>query len=103
MLAVATKPTAEVPVFGNPARLRMSDCAGADVATTYPPMTINAICMVKTIRLQNPFPNAALTARGVAPFAKAPSETTTTAMATKMKASGKPALGPYGERDGESN
>ena len=44
--------------------------------------------MVKVIRLQNPLPNASLTASGDAPLTMAPSETTTTAMATKMKASG---------------
>src|SRR5262252_313567 len=49
---------------------------------------MKAICIVKVIRLQNPFPNASLTARGEAPLAMAPSETTTTPIATKMKASG---------------
>src|ERR1039458_10879430 len=49
---------------------------------------MKAICIVKVIRLQNPFPNASLTASGDAPLAIAPSETTTAAIATKMKASG---------------
>ncbi len=44
--------------------------------------------MVKVIRLQNPAPKAMLTDSGEAPLASAPSATTTTAMATKMKASG---------------
>src|SRR5208282_5094779 len=49
---------------------------------------MKAICIVKVIRLQNPLPNATLTASGDAPLAMAPIETTTTAIATKMKASG---------------
>jgi hypothetical protein len=49
---------------------------------------MKAICIVKIIRLQNPLPNATLTVSGDAPLAIAASETTTTAMATKMKASG---------------
>ncbi len=88
MLTAATSPTAPVPVFGAPAIARISRCAGAEVATTYPPMTMNAICMVKVIRLQKPLPNASLTAAGDAPLTIAPSATTTTPMATKMKASG---------------
>src|SRR6185312_14030623 len=51
-------------------------------------MATNAICMVKVIRLQNPLPKATLTAAGEAPFAIAAIATTTTAMATKIKASG---------------
>ena len=44
--------------------------------------------MVKVIRLQKPSPNARLTASGEAPLPNAASATTTTAIATKMKASG---------------
>ena len=66
----------------------MKRCAGGDVATTYPPIATKAICMVKVIRLQNPSPNARLIASGVAPLPSAASATTTTAIATKMKASG---------------
>ena len=62
--------------------------AGGDVATTYPPIATNAICIVKVIRLQKPPPNASLTASGEAPLASAAAATTTTAIATKMKASG---------------
>src|ERR1700750_2007349 len=51
-------------------------------------MATKAICMVKVIRLQNPLPNATLTATGEAPLSSAASATTTTAMATKIKASG---------------
>lgn len=87
MPTAATSPTALTPLWGMAARLRISRCAGAEVATTYPPMTTNTICMVKVIRPQKPSPNARLTAIGVAPSASATSETTTTAMATKMKAS----------------
>jgi hypothetical protein len=88
MLTAATSPIALTPLLGMPARLRISRCAGAEVATTNPPMTTNTICIVKVIRLQKPSPNARLMARGVAPLTRAASETTTTAMATKMKASG---------------
>src|SRR3954462_11993035 len=51
-------------------------------------MVTNTICMVNGIRLQNPSPNAFVTAVGGAPMASAPAATTTTAIATKMKASG---------------
>src|SRR6516164_812149 len=44
--------------------------------------------MVKVIRLQNPLPKAVLTAIGEAPLINAAAATTTTAIATKMKASG---------------
>jgi hypothetical protein len=44
--------------------------------------------MVKVIKLQKPLPNATLTATGEAPLISAASATTTTAMATKIKASG---------------
>src|SRR6516162_11268037 len=44
--------------------------------------------MVKVIRLQKPLPNAVLTAIGEAPLIRAASATTTTAIATKIKASG---------------
>ena len=88
MLTAATRPTAPVPVLGKSASQRISRCAGADVATTYPPMATKAICMVKVIRLQNPLPNATLTATGEAPLISAAAATTTTAMATKIKASG---------------
>src|ERR1700730_420059 len=40
------------------------------------------------MRLQNPSPNARLTARGEAPFPSAARATTTTAIATNTKASG---------------
>ena len=66
----------------------MSRAAGAEVATTYPPIATNAICMVKVIRLQNPSPKDWLTVSGEAPLIRAASETTTTAIATKTKASG---------------
>ncbi len=58
MLTAATSPTAPTPLLGTSAMPRMSRCAGAEVATTYPPITMKAICIVKVIRLQNPFPNA---------------------------------------------
>jgi len=51
-------------------------------------MATKAICMVKVIKLQKPLPNATLTATGEAPLISAASATTTTAMATKIKASG---------------
>src|SRR6516225_2550250 len=51
-------------------------------------MATNAICMVKVIKLQKPLPNATLTAVGEAPLISAANATTTTAMATKMNASG---------------
>src|SRR6185312_722095 len=51
-------------------------------------MATNAICMVKVIRLQKPLPKATLTVTGEAPFAIAAIATTTTAIATKIKASG---------------
>lgn len=88
MLTRATRPTAPVPVRGRSASQPISRCAGAEVATTYPPIATKAICMVKVIRLQKPLPKATLTATGEAPFARAATATTTTAMATKMKASG---------------
>jgi hypothetical protein len=44
--------------------------------------------MVKVIKLQKPFPKAVLTAIGDAPFAIAATATITTAMTTKMNASG---------------
>src|SRR5215475_2152312 len=44
--------------------------------------------MVKVIKLQKPSPKARVTAIGEAPLTSAASETTTTAMATKIKASG---------------
>ena len=44
--------------------------------------------MVNVIKLQKPFPNAALTAAGEAPLASEAAATTTTAMATKINASG---------------
>jgi len=42
----------------------------------------------KVIRLQKPLPNDWLTASGEAPLTSAAAATTTTAIATKMKASG---------------
>src|SRR5215510_13794283 len=51
-------------------------------------MATKAICMVNVIRLQKPLPKATLTATGDAPLIRAASATTTTAMATKIKASG---------------
>src|SRR5436305_6887709 len=51
-------------------------------------MATKAICIVNVIKLQKPLPNATLTAVGEAPLTSAASATTTTAMATKMKASG---------------
>src|SRR5260370_25011181 len=88
MLTAATSPTARVPVLGKSASQPMSRCAGAEVATTYPPMATKAICMAKLIKLQKPLPNATLTATGEAPLISAAIATTTTAMATKIKASG---------------
>jgi len=88
MLTAATSPTALIPLLGMPAKPRMRRWAGAEVATTYPPITTNVICMVNGIRLQKPSPKARLIAIGVAPLVSAASETTTTAIATKMKASG---------------
>ena len=88
MLTAATRPTAPSPLFGTAASLRMSRCAGAEVATTYPPIATKAICIVKVIRLQKPSPKAWLTFSGDAPLAKAAIATITTATATKTKASG---------------
>jgi len=88
MLTVATSPTAPVPVLGKSASQPIRRRAGAEVATTYPPIATKAICMVKVIRLQKPLPKATLTASGEAPFISAASATTTTAIATKIKASG---------------
>src|SRR5215813_2669720 len=51
-------------------------------------MATKAICIVKVIRLQKPLPKATLTAIGDAPLTSAASATTTTAIATKIKASG---------------
>jgi len=88
MLTAATRPMAPGPLTGIAARRRISAPAGAEVATTYPPIATKAICIVKVIRLQNPSPNAWLTARGEAPLPRAARATTTTAMATNTKASG---------------
>jgi hypothetical protein len=49
---------------------------------------MKAICIVNVIRLQNPLPKDSLTVLGEAPLAIAATETTTTAIPTKMKASG---------------
>jgi hypothetical protein len=51
-------------------------------------MATKAICIVKVIKLQKPLPKATLTATGEAPLINAAAATTTTAIATKIKASG---------------
>ena len=56
MLTIVTSPTALLPLFGKSASHRINRCAGAEVATTYPPMATKAICMVNVIKLQKPVP-----------------------------------------------
>ena len=99
MLTTATSPTALLPLLGKAASQPISRRAGAEVATTYPPMATKAICMVNVIRLQKPFPNATLTAAGEAPLSERSNRDHDHSDGDENKCVGKPALGPRREAD----
>jgi hypothetical protein len=61
---------------------------GGESAMTYPPMMMNAICIVNGITLQKPEPKLSAMARGGAPMQSAPNDTMATASTAKAKASG---------------
>src|SRR5215831_21340368 len=73
----ATQASAPRGVFGIPAsRWIMRPTTGVD-ATTYPPMMIHTICMVKGMSDQKPLPPSIATRRGCSPVATARRKTVT--------------------------
>src|ERR1700761_197591 len=61
---------------------------GGESAMTYPPMMMNAICMVNGITLQNPDPKVSAMDCAGAPIQSAPRDTMATASMANAKASG---------------
>src|SRR6516165_10469022 len=82
-----TRATADFGVRGHDAIPRMTRCIGADEASTWPVMMINAICSVNGIRSQKPRPHASTMAGRDAGVAKrAAAATRNVAISAKMKA-----------------
>ena len=84
----ATSTTALRGVRGMRASHTIIACTGGEEATTYPPMMINAICMVSGIKLQKPSPKYFTRSRDAEPVARPATKTIATPISAKMNASG---------------